>query len=131
MDYTIPDDLRYTVDDEWVSTESDPIRVGVTDFAQEQLGDIVYVELPKLGDTITRGNPFGVIESVKAVSDLMAPFSGEVVGVNERLVDTPELINQDCYGEGWMIEIQPEDPAELDALDAPDAYASSVRDRSD
>lgn len=131
MDYEIPDELLYSDDDEWVAPNADPLRVGVTDYAQEQLGDIVYVELPKPGDTITRGQPFGVIESVKAVSDLVAPVSGEIVSANDRLADAPELVNEDCYGAGWMIEVRHADPPELKALKDPAAYAAHIRERSD
>ena len=116
LDFEIPDELNYTVDDEWVLAEDDGVTVGVTDFAQQQLGDIVYVELPTVGDQIVEGQAFGVIESVKAVSDLNAPVAGEVVAINEELLDQPEIINEECYGTGWIIKIKPSNQDELDSL---------------
>ena len=103
-DYEIPAELHYTREDEWCRLEGNRVVIGVTDYAQQQLGDIVFVELPAVGTTIERGEPFGVIESVKAVSDLYAPVSGEVVEVNADLGDRPEQVNEDCYGDGWMID---------------------------
>ena len=102
---TIPADLRYTRDHEWAKPEAGRIRVGITAYAQEQLGDVVFVELPKVGAKVTQKQAFGVVESVKAVSDLFAPVSGEVVDVNTALPDAPELVNQDPYGRGWMIVV--------------------------
>lgn len=130
-DYNIPADLDYTADDEWVRDEGEAVAVGVTDFAQEQLGDIVFVELPPAGTIVMRGVAFGVIESVKAVSDLISPVSGEVVRVNDELEDAPEIVNGDCYGAGWMLEIRPSDPRELELLLDAAAYAQSVKERSD
>jgi glycine cleavage system H protein len=112
----IPSDLKYTSDHEWARREGANVRVGITHFAQEQLGDVVFVELPKVGARITAKKGFGVVESVKAVSDLFAPVSGEVVEVNAELPKQPELVNQDPYGRGWMIVIKPADPAEYDQL---------------
>lgn len=129
MEYDIPDDLQYSTDDEWVRLDGDGIAIGVTDFAQQQLGDIVYVELPKPGEVLIQGDTFGVIESVKAVSDLCAPVSGEVIAVNELLVDQPELVNEDCYGDGWMIEVAPSDEDELGSLMDAAAYAENVAER--
>lgn len=129
-DYQIPTELRYTKDDEWIREDGDEIVVGVTDFAQSQLGDIVFVELPSVGATTDAGAPFGTIESVKAVSDLFAPISGEVLAVNEALTDKPELVNESCYATGWLIRLRPSDrsqPARL--LDAP-AYQKSIESRS-
>ena len=128
-DTQIPDDLRYSEQDEWARTEGERTTVGITDYAQQQLGDVVFVELPAVGDALTRGEPFGVIESVKAVSDLYAPLSGEVVAVNEALADAPELVNQDCYGEGWMLALRPSNTDET-LLDAA-AYAKHVAERED
>jgi glycine cleavage system H protein len=128
-DTLIPDDLRYSEQDEWARTEGERVTVGITDYAQQQLGDVVYVELPEVGATLTRGEPFGVIESVKAVSDLYAPLSGEVLEVNEALADNPEQVNQDCYGEGWILVVKPGDDAE-EMLDAK-AYAKYVAERAD
>ncbi len=130
MDFEIPDDLHYTNDDEWVLSEGDTVTVGVTDFAQQQLGDIVYVELPTVGDQLAEGEAFGVIESVKAVSDLNAPVSGEVVAINQELFDQPEIINEECYGAGWIIKIKPSDRDELDLLLDADSYRKRVSERS-
>ncbi len=130
-DYNIPADLDYTADDEWVRDQGEVVAVGVTDYAQDQLGDIVFVELPAAGSTVTRGEAFGVIESVKAVSDLISPLSGTVVRVNDQLQDAPETVNEDCYGEGWMLEIEPSDPTELRKLLDAATYTQSVEDRSD
>jgi glycine cleavage system H protein len=130
-DYNIPAELAYTADDEWVRNDGENVAVGVTDFAQEQLGDIVFVEVPPAGTAVTRGEAFGVIESVKAVSDLKSPVSGEVVRVNDQLEDTPEIVNGDCYGSGWMLEIRLSDPAELEQLLDADTYMQSIKERSD
>src|SRR5262245_60926755 len=113
---TIPAELRYTRDHEWARQEGDRIRVGITAYAQEQLGDVVFVELPKVGAKVTQRQSFGVVESVKAVSDLFAPISGEVVELNAELPTTPETVNQDPYGRGWMILIRPSNPAEWGEL---------------
>lgn len=130
-DYEIPDDLLYTSDDEWLREEEDRIDIGITDYAQEQLGDIVFVELPKVGTEVVKGDPFGVIESVKAVSDLFAPVSGSVVAVNEELEDHPEIVNADCYQNGWLVAVEDTDADDLaDLLDA-DAYRKHVEDRSE
>jgi glycine cleavage system H protein len=110
-----PEDLRYTDSDEWIRS-GDPATVGITYFAQDQLGDVVYLELPKVGRTLKAGEPYGTVESVKATSDLNAPAGGEVVEVNGALEKTPELVNSDPYGEGWIIKLRLSDPAELDAL---------------
>src|SRR5262245_12178516 len=113
---TIPAELRYTRDHEWARQEGDRIRVGITAFAQEQLGDVVFVELPKVGVKVTQKQSFGVVESVKAVSDLFAPLSGAVAEVNGELPNAPETVNQDPYGRGWMIVINPANAAEWDQL---------------
>lgn len=112
----LPDDLRYTADDEWVRVDGDEATVGISAFAQDQLGDIVYVELPQVGQTVARGDAFGTIESVKALSDLHAPLSGEVTARNDALVDAPELVNSSPYGDGWMMRLRLSDAAELDDL---------------
>ena len=130
MDFEIPDELFYTSDDEWLLHEDDTVTVGVTDFAQQQLGDIVYVELPSVGEPVAKGTAFGVIESVKAVSDLNAPLDGEVVAINEDLVDQPEIINEECYGAGWIIKIQPSGEVELDLYLDADSYRGFVSERS-
>lgn len=113
---TIPAELRYTREHEWARTEGPRVRVGITAYAQEQLGDVVFVELPKVGARVTAGKPFGVVESVKAVSDLFAPLAGEVVEVNAELTASPEAVNQDPYGRGWMIVIVPAAPDEWNGL---------------
>ena len=117
-----PEELKYTEEHEWVLVEDDIVTVGITDFAQDQLGDVVFVELPDVGDTLELGKNFGVVESVKAVSDIYAPVSGEVVEVNEELPDEPELINSSPYEDGWMIKIKISDPDELDELMDASAY---------
>jgi glycine cleavage system H protein len=112
----VPADLRYTREHEWAKVEGDRARVGITAFAQEQLGDVVFVELPKVGARVAAMQSFGVVESVKAVSDLFAPLSGEVVEVNGELARRPETVNTDPYGDGWMIVIKLDDPESLDTL---------------
>ena len=121
-EYELPDSLRYSAEDEWARTEGTRATIGVTDYAQQQLGDIVFVELPEVGRTIEKGEPFGVIESVKAVSDLYAPISGEVAAVNGALADAPEKVNEACYGDGWLIAITPAGDGELDGLLDRQAY---------
>jgi glycine cleavage system H protein len=113
---SVPADLKYTKEHEWAKRDGARVRVGITAFAQEQLGDVVFVEVPKVGTKVTAHKPFGVVESVKAVSDLFAPVSGEVVEVNAELTSAPETINKDPYGKGWMILVAPSNPAEWDAL---------------
>ncbi len=112
----VPVDLKYTREHEWAKVEGDRARIGITDFAQEQLGDVVFVELPKVGARVTAMQSFGVVESVKAVSDLFAPLSGEVVEVNGELAKKPEVMNADPYGQGWMIVVRYADAKELDTL---------------
>ena len=112
----VPAELKYTREHEWTKVEGDRARVGITAFAQEQLGDVVFVELPKVGTKVTALKTFGVVESVKAVSDLFAPLSGEVVEVNAELPKKPELVNADPYGRGWMLVIRMSQPAEVDGL---------------
>ena len=114
-----PEDLKYTREHEWARVKGKRVVVGITEFAQDQLGDIVYVELPSVGDEVKKGEAFGVVESTKAVSDLFAPVSGKVVEVNDPLADAPETINEDPYEDGWMIVVEASDPRELgDLLDA-------------
>jgi glycine cleavage system H protein len=112
----VPADLKYTEEHEWAKIEGERVRVGITAFAQSELGDVVFVELPKVGAKVSRKQSFGVVESVKAVSDLFAPVSGEVVEVNGALAKAPETVNQDPYGQGWMIVVRPSSAAELDQL---------------
>nr|WP_245574264.1 glycine cleavage system protein GcvH [Desulfovirgula thermocuniculi] len=114
--------LRYTREHEWLLVEGGRGRVGITDYAQESLGDVVYVELPGVGDKVVQGEPFGVVESVKAASDLYAPVSGVVVEVNEALKESPELVNRDPYGEGWMILVEMADEGELEKLLTAEEY---------
>ena len=112
----VPADLKYTQEHEWAKKEGERLRVGITAFAQSELGDVVFVELPKVGAKISQRQSFGVVESVKAVSDLFAPVSGEVVEVNGALAKAPETVNQDPYGQGWMIVVKPSNAAEWDQL---------------
>jgi glycine cleavage system H protein len=118
----VPADLRYTKEHEWVRVDGDEATVGVTEFAAQQLGDVVFVELPDVGRSVDQFAAFGVVESVKAVSDLFAPVSGEVVAANEDLRSKPELVNSDPYGEGWLVRVRVRDASELDELLDPAAY---------
>ncbi len=127
MDF--PEDLRYTREHEWARKKGNNFVVGITDFAQEQLGDVVYVELPDVGDPVKKGESFGVVESTKAVSELFAPVSGKVVEVNDPLSDAPETVNDDPYEEGWMIVIEPADPKELEALMDAKTYRAFVEEQ--
>ena len=122
-----PADLRYTREHEWAKVDGKRARVGITHYAQDQLGDVVFVELPKVGARVRQMQPFGVVESVKAVSDLFAPLSGEVVEVNQGLTDHPEQVNQDPYGKGWLIVIAVADAKELDALMSAADYEKFVQ----
>jgi glycine cleavage system H protein len=120
------EDFRYTEEHEWVSTAGDTLMVGISDYAQDQLGDIVFVETPEIGAIFGRGEQFGTLESVKAVSELYLPVGGEVVAVNEALGDAPELINQDPYG-AWIIKIKPSDSGDLEQLLSADSYRQLLR----
>jgi glycine cleavage system H protein len=122
-----PDDLKYTEDHEWAKLENDEVTIGICDYAQDQLGDVVFVELPQVGDTFDKGQEFGTVESVKAVSELFIPVGGEVAAVNGSLEDTPELVNSEPYTGGWMIKIKPADLADLDALLTKDAYLDVLK----
>ena len=123
-----PQDLKYTKEHEWVRDNSDgSVTIGITHYAQDHLGEVVFVELPDVGEEFTTGDSFGVVESVKSVSDVFVPLSGKVVEINEPLSDSPELINDDCYGEGWMVKIALKDKTELGQLmDAP-AYEAHLK----
>jgi glycine cleavage system H protein len=123
-----PEDLKYSKEHEWVIVDGDLVTVGITDFAQDQLGDIVFVELPSIGDKVTKDEAFGVVESVKAVNDVYAPLSGTVVEVNDDLPDSPEMINEDCYGDGWMVKIRLSAPEELASLMDAAAYEKHTAD---
>ncbi len=123
---TFPADLRYTHDHEWLRAQGTAWRVGITQFAVDALGDITLIDLPKEGDQVTKGQRFGTVESVKSVSDLYAPVSGRVVAVNAALKDAPESVNTEPYGKGWMIDIEPNDKAEVDELMDVGAYSTHV-----
>lgn len=117
-----PKELRYSEEHEWVKVEGEQVRVGITDFAQHELGDIVFVELPEVGDVVTVNEPFGSVESVKTVSELYAPISGKVVAINEDLSDNPEFVNESPYEKAWMIIVEPADSSELDSLMSAEQY---------
>ncbi len=131
-DWKIPANYRFTENDEWILVEGDTAKIGLTDYAQDQLSDIVFVDFgdAEVGNAIVQGKPFASVESVKAASDVYAPASGEVVATNEVLEDTPELINSDPYGEGWLVQIKLSDPSELDKLLDADAYAKHCQARA-
>ncbi len=123
----LPNDVRYAEDHEWIRYEGDKVRIGISDYAQDQLGDIVFVELPQSGDTFEKGEEFGTVESVKAVSELYMPIGGEILSVNTALEESPDLVNQSPYNDGWMIEVKPSDSAELEALITRDAYPEMLK----
>jgi glycine cleavage system H protein len=125
-----PEDLKYTAEHEWVKADGDgPVRVGITDFAQDALGDIVYVQLPEVGSAVRAGDACGELESTKSVSDLFAPVNGTVTAVNESLADQPDLVNTDPYGEGWLLDIDVEDTAEVEALMDAETYQGQLPPR--
>lgn len=124
----LPKELKYSKEHEWVKTEGDKVQIGITDFAQSELGDIVFVELPEVGDDITANEPFGSVESVKTVSELYAPISGKVVAINEELDDAPELVNESPYEKAWMIVIEPSDVSELDKLMTVEQYEEMIKE---
>jgi len=121
-----PNDVRYTSEHEWIRVEGEEALVGITDYAQSELGEIVFIDVPTLGETVAQGEVFGSVEAVKTVSDLNMPATGEVLAVNEALEDHPELVNEDPYGEGWMIRIRLSDASELDSLMDAEAYEASL-----
>ncbi len=123
-----PKELRYSEEHEWVKTEGEQLRIGITDFAQSELGDIVFVELPEVGDEVTADEPFGSVESVKTVSELYAPVSGKVVAVNEDLSDNPEFVNESPYEKAWMIVVEPTDAGELDGLMSAEQYEEMIKE---
>ena len=123
----LPEDQKYSEDHEWASMSGDLVTIGINDYAQDQLGEIVFVELPETGDTFEQGDEFGSVESVKAVSEIYMPISGEIVEINEALEDAPELVNNDCYGEGWLIKVKPDDPSQLDKLLDKTAYLDMLK----
>lgn len=122
----IPDDLKYTKDHEWIRIKNDEAVIGITDFAQHELGDIVFVEVETVGETIDKEDVFGTIEAVKTVSDLFMPVAGEVLEFNETLADEPELVNKDPYGDGWIIKMKITDPSQLDDLLSPSQYKEVI-----
>ena len=124
---SFPEDVRYAESHEWVKVSGETAKVGITDYAQDQLGDIVFVELPDVGESLDKGSEFGTVESVKAVSELYMPVGGEIVAINEALEDGPELINNTPFSDGWMIEVKLEDSSEVDALLDKDAYLSTLK----
>ncbi len=126
MDF--PEELKYTEEHEWVLVEGDLVSIGISDFAQDQLGDVVFVELPEVGDKVEVGKAFGVVESVKAVSDIYAPFSGEIIEVNAELPDAPEAVNNSPYEDGWMIRVKPDDLSDLDGLMDAAAYQAFIEE---
>ena len=123
----LPDDLRYADDHEWARVEGDKVRVGLDDYAQDQLGDIVFVELPQVGDTFKQGGEFATVESVKAVVECYLPVGGEIIAVNSALEESPELINKSSYGDGWMVDVKPIDLSEMDALMTSDACLEKLK----
>jgi len=123
----IPNDLLYTREHEWALVEDDVLTVGLTDYAQSELGDVVFVELPEVGDTTSQNEAFGTIEAVKTVAEMYSPASGEIVEVNNKLDDEPDLINKDPYGEGWFIKIKLSDKSELDSLMKADEYSNLIK----
>lgn len=125
---SLPKDLRYTEEHEWVKVEGNKVRVGITDFAQSELGDIVFVELPEVGTELSANDPFGSVESVKTVSELYAPVSGKVVEVNEELEDSPELVNESPFDQAWMIVLEVEDLSEVDNLLTAEQYEAMIKE---
>ncbi|NBT59308.1 glycine cleavage system protein GcvH [bacterium] len=126
---SVPSGLNYTKEHEWVLMEDNIATIGITDFAQESLGDVTYIQLPKEGETISKNDPFGVVESVKAVSDLYAPVSGRVIEVNQPLLDAPELVNQDPYTDGWMLKVEVKDPSDVEDLMEPKEYKDYIEEK--
>ncbi|SDU60081.1 glycine cleavage system protein GcvH [Desulfobacula phenolica] len=126
-DLNLADDVKYTKDHEWAKLSGDTVTIGINDYAQDQLGEIVFVELPEIGDTFSIGDEFGSVESVKAVSEIYIPISGEVVKINESLEDSPEMVNESCYDNGWIIKIKPDDVSQLDNLMDKAAYLEMLK----
>ncbi len=123
-----PKDLKYTKEHEWVKVEKNQAIIGITDYAQDSLGEVVYVELPQEGNQVTKSEPFGVVESVKAVSDLYAPVSGGITEVNDAIIDTPEAINEDPYGDAWLIKVELSNKDEIDELLSADEYVKFIEE---
>ena len=122
-----PDDVRYAESHEWARIDGDKVIVGISDYAQDQLGDIVFVELPEVGDTFNKGEEFGTVESVKAVSELYMPVAGEIIAINSSLEDAPEKVNNSPYGDGWMIEVKADNSSEIDGLMDNNAYLGTLK----
>ena len=120
-------DVKYTDDHEWAKIEGDLVSVGISDYAQDQLGEIVFVEMPEIGNTFGQGDEFGSVESVKAVSEIFLPIAGEIVEVNSELEDAPELVNTDCYGKGWLVKIKPDNLSEMESLKDQAAYLEMLK----
>jgi glycine cleavage system H protein len=129
VSFKILPDLRYAKTDEWLRVEGDEAVIGISDYAQDALSDIVYVELPSVGDTFEAGTPFGVVESVKAASDLLIPVSGEIIAANDAVVDSPEMINSDPFGAAWLVRIRLSDPAQVELLMDADTYNTYLEGR--
>jgi len=123
----LPEDVKYTKDHEWAKLSGDIVTIGINDYAQDQLGEIVFVELPEVEDTFSEGDEFGSVESVKAVSEIYIPISGEIVEINEDLEDAPELVNESCYEGGWLIKVKPSDLSQMDALMEKTAYLDMLK----
>ncbi len=126
-DLNLPEDLKYSKDHEWAKNSDGVITIGINDYAQDQLGEIVFVELPEVGDTFEKDDEFGSVESVKAVSEIYMPVSGEIVATNEGLEDTPEFVNESCYDDGWIIRVKPDDISQFEALLDKDAYFDMLK----
>ncbi len=126
-DLNFPEDVKYTKDHEWAKKSGEIVTIGINDYAQDQLGEIVFVELPEIGDTFSKGDEFGSVESVKAVSEIYIPISGEIVEINKSLEDAPELVNQSCYKDGWLIRVKPGNPSEFDGLMDKAAYLDMLK----
>ena len=126
-DLNLPEDVKYSKDHEWTKLDNDIVTIGINDYAQDQLGEIVFVELPETGDTFDEGEEFGSVESVKAVSEIYMPISGEIVGINEELEDAPELVNESCYDKGWIIKVKPSDASQIDNLMDKTAYLAMLK----
>ena len=124
----LPDNLRYSENHVWALLDGEKVKVGISDYAQDQLGDIVYIDLPKEGDSLKKGKEFGVVESVKAVNDLYMPMGGEIIAVNPELEDSPEIVNSSPNSDGWMIEVKPDDPGEMDSLMNRDGYLEMLKE---
>jgi glycine cleavage system H protein len=123
----LPEDVKYTKDHEWAKADGDTVTIGINDYAQDQLGEIVFVEMPAVGDSFSAEDEFGSVESVKAVSEMYMPISGEIVAINEDLEDAPENVNEDCYQSGWIIKVKPSDFSEMDALMDKAAYLEMLK----